>query len=123
MISTGTGANPDSLYIAKLAGGKSLPVLGCPPRLGQLGLGAPATGLRRRPPAHSEDALARFTTRLLARRQSYGLSTKLRPFDSRPAFIERYRESVNARRPTPEPGTGWITFYMPAGRTRRLGIP
>jgi hypothetical protein len=32
---TAPGACPDKLYIAKLGGGKSLPVPGCPPRLGQ----------------------------------------------------------------------------------------
>ena len=35
VISTGPGADPDSLYIAKLGGGKGLSVAGCPPRLDQ----------------------------------------------------------------------------------------
>src|SRR5262249_42544028 len=37
------------------------------------------------------------------------------------SFTERHRESVNARRPTSQPGIGWITFYTPAGRTRGDG--
>src|SRR5260221_97125 len=111
-------ANPDSLYIAKLAGARAFRYRDA----------RPASVSSAREPrdritasaAHIRIALARFATRLLARRQSYRLSTKLRSFYSRPAFIERHRESVNARRPTPQPGTGWITFYTPAGRTQSV---
>ena len=52
VISTGPGANPDQLYIAKLAGGKSLPVARFPPRLGQ----------RSRRPAHESGRMAPDTS-------------------------------------------------------------
>jgi hypothetical protein len=63
VILTGPGARPDKLYIAKLGGGKSLPVPGCPPRLGQRSRRpAPESGRRAPEPSDRSIPLTRGRT-------------------------------------------------------------
>ena len=76
MISTGPGANPDSLYIAKLAGARAFRYRDARPA--SVSSAREPCGRITASAAHQEVALARFATRLLVRRQSYRLSAKLR---------------------------------------------
>ena len=53
-----------------------------------------------------------------SRAVDYRPSLKTDSSRSRPAFTDPHRESFGARCPTSQPGTGGITFYTPAKRTR-----
>ena len=53
-----------------------------------------------------------------SRAAGYRPSSKTDSSRSRPAFTDPHRESFGARCPASQPGTGGITFYTPARRTR-----
>jgi hypothetical protein len=114
VISTGPGANPDSLYIAKLAGGKSLPVPGCPPRLGQLGSGAlrPDYGVGR--PLGGCAGAVRYAATSPPPKLPTVNETQTLLFSP---SIHRATPRIGQRPPSNSPAChGWITFYTPAGR-------